>query len=85
MKADSLLSSMEQVLPDSYARVGFELRPNDTVVDIGGNIGVFVLWAAPQALDSQLNATAEILIGRAVQRSTAFSFTRICTRFLTKF
>lgn len=31
-----------------YARVGFELRPSDTVVDIGGNIGVFVLWAAPQ-------------------------------------
>jgi len=31
-----------------YARAGFELRPSDTVVDIGGNIGVFVLWAAPQ-------------------------------------
>jgi hypothetical protein len=31
-----------------YARTGFELRPSDTVIDIGGNIGVFVLWAAPQ-------------------------------------
>ena len=31
-----------------YAHGGFELRPSDTVVDIGGNIGVFVLWAAPQ-------------------------------------
>ncbi|HTV29657.1 MAG TPA: FkbM family methyltransferase [Xanthobacteraceae bacterium] len=31
-----------------YARAGFELRPGDTVVDIGGNIGVFALWAAPQ-------------------------------------
>ena len=31
-----------------YAHTGFELRPSDTVVDIGGNIGVFVLWAAPQ-------------------------------------
>jgi len=31
-----------------YVRAGFELRPSDTVVDIGGNIGVFVLWAAPQ-------------------------------------
>ena len=31
-----------------YAHAGFELRPSDTVVDIGGNIGVFVLWAAPQ-------------------------------------
>jgi predicted O-methyltransferase YrrM len=29
-------------------RAGFELRPSDTVVDIGGNIGMFVLWAAPQ-------------------------------------
>src|ERR1700683_4668955 len=31
-----------------YVHPGFELRPSDTVVDIGGNIGVFVLWAAPQ-------------------------------------
>lgn len=31
-----------------YVHPGFELRPNDTVVDIGGNIGVFVLWAAAQ-------------------------------------
>jgi FkbM family methyltransferase len=31
-----------------YAHAGFDLRPSDTVVDIGGNIGVFVLWAAPQ-------------------------------------
>jgi FkbM family methyltransferase len=31
-----------------YAHAGFELRPSDTVVDIGGNIGLFVLWAAPQ-------------------------------------
>jgi FkbM family methyltransferase len=31
-----------------YAHAGFELRPSDTVLDIGGNIGVFVLWAAPQ-------------------------------------
>jgi FkbM family methyltransferase len=31
-----------------YVHAGFELRPSDTVVDIGGNIGMFVLWAAPQ-------------------------------------
>jgi FkbM family methyltransferase len=31
-----------------YVRAGFELRPSDTVVDIGGNIGVFALWAATQ-------------------------------------
>lgn len=33
----------------AYSRPGFELRPTDTVVDIGGNIGLFALWAAPQA------------------------------------
>jgi FkbM family methyltransferase len=31
-----------------YHRVGFELRPTDTVVDVGANVGVFCLWAAPQ-------------------------------------
>jgi hypothetical protein len=31
-----------------YVRKGFELRLSDTVVDIGGNIGSFVLLAAPQ-------------------------------------
>src|SRR5947209_19233240 len=32
----------------TYLRPGFELRPDDTVIDIGGNIGIFLLWAAPQ-------------------------------------
>lgn len=32
----------------SYRRPGFELSPTDTVVDVGGNIGLFALWAAPQ-------------------------------------
>jgi len=31
-----------------YLHPGFELRATDTVLDIGGNIGMFVLWAAPQ-------------------------------------
>ena len=31
-----------------YLHPGFELRPSDTVLDVGGNIGMFVLWAAPQ-------------------------------------
>ncbi len=31
-----------------YHRVGYELRPQDTVVDLGANVGVFALWAAPQ-------------------------------------
>ncbi len=33
----------------TYSRPGFEIDSGDTVVDIGGNIGVFALWAAPQA------------------------------------
>lgn len=32
----------------AYRRPGFELRPTDVVVDLGGNVGVFALWAAPQ-------------------------------------
>lgn len=31
-----------------YAHPGFELHPTDTVLDVGGNIGLFMLWAAPQ-------------------------------------
>ena len=31
-----------------YLRPGFELRPTDNVLDVGGNLGMFVLWAAPQ-------------------------------------
>jgi FkbM family methyltransferase len=31
-----------------YAHSGFELRPTDIVLDVGGNVGVFMLWAAPQ-------------------------------------
>ncbi len=32
-----------------YYRPGFEIRPDDTVVDVGANMGAFVLWAATQA------------------------------------
>ncbi len=31
-----------------YLRPGFGLRPDDTIIDVGGNVGLFVLWAAPQ-------------------------------------
>jgi FkbM family methyltransferase len=31
-----------------YAHDGFELRPTDVVVDVGANVGLFALWAAPQ-------------------------------------
>lgn len=32
-----------------YYREGFAIRPTDIVVDIGANMGLFALWAAPQA------------------------------------
>ena len=32
-----------------YYREGFEIHSDDTIVDVGANMGVFVLWAAPQA------------------------------------
>jgi len=32
-----------------YRRSGFEIGPNDTVVDVGANTGLFTLWAATQA------------------------------------
>jgi len=31
-----------------YFRPGFAIQPGDTVVDIGANMGLFALWAAPQ-------------------------------------
>jgi FkbM family methyltransferase len=37
-----------------YLHPGFALRPDDTVIDIGGNIGIFVLWAAPQVSQGRL-------------------------------
>lgn len=33
----------------SYVKPGFEIRPDDVVVDVGANMGIFALWAAPQA------------------------------------
>lgn len=31
-----------------YWHAGFDLKPDDTVIDVGGNIGMFTLWAALQ-------------------------------------
>ncbi len=36
-------------LDEFYSGEGYEIQPNDTIVDIGGNIGVFALWAATRA------------------------------------
>ena len=32
-----------------YDHPGFQIEPTDTIVDIGANMGIFVLWAARQA------------------------------------
>ncbi len=32
-----------------YDHPGFQIRPTDMIVDIGANMGIFVLWAAKQA------------------------------------
>jgi FkbM family methyltransferase len=31
-----------------YLHPGFNLRATDNVLDVGGNLGIFTLWAAPQ-------------------------------------
>jgi FkbM family methyltransferase len=41
---------------DCYNRAGFELRPSDTVVDVGSHVGLFALWAAPQIPQGRLVA-----------------------------
>ena len=37
-----------------YSHAGFELQVDDTVIDIGANIGMFALWAEPQIPEGRL-------------------------------
>ena len=39
-----------------YHRDGFEIRRNDTIIDIGANMGMFSMWAAPQAPEGRVVA-----------------------------
>jgi FkbM family methyltransferase len=39
-----------------YFRENFQIRPGDTVLDIGANMGLFTLWAAPQACEGRVVA-----------------------------
>jgi FkbM family methyltransferase len=41
---------------ETYRQSGFELRPHDTVIDVGGNMGMFTLWAAPQVAEGRVIA-----------------------------
>lgn len=36
-------------IDEFYAPAGYEIGPNETVIDIGGNIGVFAMYAATKA------------------------------------
>lgn len=39
-----------------YCREGFEIGRADTIVDVGANMGLFVMWAAPQAPEGRIVA-----------------------------
>jgi FkbM family methyltransferase len=39
-----------------YDHPGFRIQPTDTIVDIGANMGIFVLWAARQATQGKILA-----------------------------
>ncbi len=39
-----------------YRRPGFAIQPTDTVIDVGANMGLFALWAAPQAFAGRVIA-----------------------------
>jgi FkbM family methyltransferase len=39
-----------------YERPGFEIKPTDTIVDVGANIGIFSIWAAQKASQGKILA-----------------------------
>jgi FkbM family methyltransferase len=53
-----------------YHRPGFEIRPDDTVVDIGANMGIFSLWAAPQAARGRVIAVEPTGVVETLELST---------------
>ncbi len=46
----------EVIDKERYLRKGFEISPADTIVDIGSNMGLFVMWAAPKACRGRIIA-----------------------------
>ncbi len=48
MRRSATFVSREIFDKQCYLHPGFELRPTDTVIDIGAHVGLFMLWAAPQ-------------------------------------
>ncbi|MES2983429.1 MAG: FkbM family methyltransferase [Verrucomicrobiota bacterium] len=55
----------------AYSRTGFEIRPTDIVVDIGANIGVFALWAAPQAHEGRVICVEPTKVIKCLENSLA--------------
>lgn len=53
----------------AYNRPGFEIRSTDTIVDIGANIGVFALWAAPQAQDGRVICVEPTKVIQCLEKS----------------
>jgi FkbM family methyltransferase len=54
LRSSQMMSAANYVIEEvfgerQYVREGFEIGHDDTIVDIGGNMGIFALWAAPQA------------------------------------
>jgi len=54
LQSNQMISAANYVIEEvfverQYVREGFEIGHEDTIVDIGGNMGIFALWAAPQA------------------------------------
>jgi len=43
-----------------YTRKGFEIGESDTIVDVGANMGIFALWAAPQVPNGRIIAIEPI-------------------------
>jgi FkbM family methyltransferase len=54
-----------------YLRTGFEIGPEDTVVDIGANMGLFVLWAAPQCSRGRLIAVEPTSVVECIRSNVA--------------
>lgn len=53
----------------TFCRDGFAMEPTDVVVDIGANLGVFLLWAAPQVPQGRVVAVEPLPIVEAIARS----------------
>lgn len=57
----------EIFIEQQYFRKGFEIQSTDAIMDIGANMGVFVLWAAPQAPQGRIIAVEPTHIMECLQ------------------